>query len=66
MSMKNQLAKKAAKLDALSPLQTLSRGYSIPTTEDGSVIRSAKELTENMEFTLRLKDGSRNCMVKGE
>lgn len=66
MSMKNQLAEKAAKLDALSPLQTLSRGYSIPTTEDGSVIRSAKELTENMEFTLRLKDGSRNCMVKGE
>lgn len=66
MSMKNQLAEKAAKLDALSPLQTLSRGYSIPTTEDGSVIRSAEELTEGMEFTLRLKDGSRNCMVKGE
>lgn len=66
MSMKNQLAEKAAKLDALSPLQTLSRGYSIPTTEDGSVIRSAEELTEGMEFTLRLKDGSRNCIVKGE
>lgn len=66
MSMRNQLAEKAAKLDALSPLQTLSRGYSIPTTEDGSVIRSAEELTEGMEFTLRLKDGSRNCMVKGE
>lgn len=66
MSMKNQLAEKAAKLDALSPLQTLSRGYSIPTTEDGSVIRSAEELTEGMEFTLRLKDGSKNCMVKGE
>lgn len=66
MSMKNQLAERAAKLDALSPLQTLSRGYSIPTTEDGSVIRSAEELTEGMEFTLRLKDGSRNCMVKGE
>lgn len=66
MSMRNQLAEKAAKLDALSPLQTLSRGYSIPTTEDGSVIRSAEELTEGMEFTLRLKDGRRNCMVKGE
>ena len=66
MTLKRQFAEQTAKLDALSPLQTLSRGYSIPTTEDGTVIRSAKEMKKGMEFTLRLKDGSRECVVKGE
>lgn len=66
MTLKRQFAEQTAKLDALSPLQTLSRGYSIPTTEDGTVIRSAEEMKKGMEFTLRLKDGSRECIVKGE
>lgn len=66
MILKRQFAEQTAKLDALSPLQTLSRGYSIPTTEDGTVIRSAEEMKKGMEFTLRLKDGSRECVVKGE
>lgn len=65
MTLKRQFAEQTAKLDALSPLQTLSRGYSIPTTEDGTVIRSAEEMKKGMEFTLRLKDGSRECVVKG-
>lgn len=66
MTLKRQLAQQAAKLDALSPLQTLSRGYSIPTSENGTVIRSVNEMKKGMEFTLRLKDGSRECVVKGE
>lgn len=66
MSMRNKLGEGAAKLDALSPLQTLSRGYSIPTKENGSVIRSVKDMKDGDEFTLRLKDGSRDCIVKGE
>jgi exodeoxyribonuclease VII large subunit len=66
MTLKRQLASNAAKLDALSPLQTLARGYSIPTTEDGTVIRSVGEMKSGMEFTLRLKDGNADCIVKGE
>ena len=66
MSLRRQLAERAAKLDALSPLQTLSRGYSIPTKEDGTVIRSANDMEKGMEFTLRMKDGQTNCVVKGE
>ena len=66
MTLRKQFSEQTAKLDALSPLQTLSRGYSIPTTEDGTVIRSAEEMKKGMEFTLRLKDGSRECIVKGE
>lgn len=66
MSLKRELAQRAAKLDALSPLQTLSRGYSIPTKEDGTVIRSVKDMKSGTEFTLRLKDGSTDCIVKGD
>ena len=67
MSLRRQLAEQAAKLDDLrSPLQTLSRGYSIPTKEDGTVIRSANDMEKGMEFTLRMKDGQTNCVVKGE
>lgn len=65
MHLKRELSSAAAKLDALSPLQTLARGYSIPTTEDGTVIRSAKEMKGGTEFTLRMKDGSTDCIVKG-
>ncbi len=64
MALKRQLAAAASKLDALSPLQTLARGYSIPTTDDGTVIRSVSDMKEGTEFTLRLKDGSCGCVVK--
>lgn len=58
------LGENAGKLDALSPLQTLSRGYAIPVQEDGTVIRSAKKMKSGMEFTLMLKDGNTDCTVK--
>lgn len=54
----------AGKLDALSPLQTLARGYAIPVKEDGSVIRSVKNMKSGDEFALKLKDGSADCVVK--
>ena len=64
LGLRRQFAEATAKLDALSPLQTLSRGYSIPTKDDGTVIRSAKEMKSGDEFTLRMKDGQTECVVK--
>lgn len=58
------LGETAGKLDALSPLQTLSRGYAIPVKDDGTVIRSAKTMKTGDEFTLKLKDGDADCVVK--
>lgn len=60
---KERLAKACAKLDALSPLQVMARGYAIASKEDGSVIRSAKELCADDEFRLRFSDGEKNCRV---
>lgn len=62
---KEKLGSVAAKLDAMSPLKVMARGYAIPMDFDGNVIRSKKELTPGMEFNLKLSDGDKECIVKG-
>jgi exodeoxyribonuclease VII large subunit len=47
----------AAKLDALSPLRVLARGYSVARAEDGQVLRRTEEFTAGRRFTLRVSDG---------
>ena len=50
------------KLDTLSPLKTLTRGYCIAET-DGKVITSAKTLKKNMEIDIRFQDGNVNAKI---
>ena len=54
----------AAKLDALSPLAVMARGYSIATS-GGAVLRSAAALAAGDEVELRFRDGSATCEVTG-
>lgn len=54
----------AGKIDAMSPLKVLSRGYSIPVSDDGAVIRSSADMTSGREFTLKMTDGDAECIVK--
>ena len=56
--------KHVAKLDALSPLGVMARGYAIASEEDGTVIRTVKNMTPGKEFSLRLADGECDCVVK--
>lgn len=53
-----------AKLDALSPLKVLSRGFALATDTEGSVVRSVKSLSAGDRLTLRLADGGAECMVQ--
>ena len=53
-----------AKLDALSPLKTLLRGYSIATDKDGTVLRDKEDFKSNQEFILKLRNGEVDCLVK--
>lgn len=53
-----------AKLDAMSPLSVLARGYAIPMDKDGAIIKSARKLKQGAEFSLKLKDGTKDCVVK--
>lgn len=61
---KRKITECYAKLDALSPLKTLTRGYSIPIDESGRVLRSKDDFTKNMEFTLKIHNGDIDCIVK--
>ncbi|HEX3027662.1 MAG TPA: exodeoxyribonuclease VII large subunit [Clostridia bacterium] len=55
----------AAKLDALSPLKVLSRGYSIAYDRRGDILSSVKGLLPDDEIDLRLSDGTAKCKVSG-
>ncbi|MGN1297175.1 MAG: exodeoxyribonuclease VII large subunit [Clostridia bacterium] len=52
-----------AKLDALSPLKTLYRGYSI-TEKNGKIVKSKEELNTGDLVEIRLVDGKKQAMVK--
>lgn len=64
-AMQQQLSEKqrqyvqlAAKLDAMSPLKVLSRGYSVARKQDGTILQSAKQIRPQERFTLQLFEGS--------
>jgi exodeoxyribonuclease VII large subunit len=46
-----------AALDALSPLAVLARGYAMPRSEDGRVLRKVADFVPGSLFTLRVSDG---------
>ncbi|MBQ9169000.1 MAG: hypothetical protein IJX67_11420, partial [Oscillospiraceae bacterium] len=46
-----------AKLDAMSPLKVLTRGYAMAQADDGSVIRSVSQVTGGDQVTVSLSDG---------
>lgn len=52
-----------AKLDAMSPLKVLSRGYSMAQRADGKVIRSIDEVVVGDSIHLTLGDGSLQATV---
>ena len=50
--------KLTAKMDAMSPLKVLTRGYAIAEKTDGTVIKSVNDINRGESFHVRLKDGS--------
>jgi exodeoxyribonuclease VII, large subunit len=61
---KTSFVKETAKLDSLSPLKTLTRGYSIVTKqESGKVIKSVDDLNPGEKVNLRLSDGQKTATI---
>ena len=53
----------AAKLDAMSPLKVLTRGYSLTTLENGAVLRSVKLAEAGRKIGIRLADGDLSAVI---
>lgn len=59
---RNNLLANASKLDSLSPLKVLSRGYAFATI-DNKVIKKIDDVKENENIKLSVSDGNINALV---
>ena len=60
---KTKMIELITKLDTLSPLKTLARGYSLTTNCEGKIINSVKGVKKDDELIIRFQDGSSNVKV---
>lgn len=61
-SKSKMLAVNIAKLDALSPLKVMTRGYAIAQIK-GEILKSIDNAKTGDEVTIKLSDGTLECMV---
>ncbi len=52
-----------SKLDAMSPLKVLTRGYSMAQTEDGTLLRSVSQVELGQRISVSLSDGRISATV---
>jgi len=60
-----RLAAAGGRLDALSPLGVLSRGFAVPRDATGRVLRRTADFRAGERFALRVVDGTVNARVEG-
>lgn len=61
---KARLTEVAGKMDVLSPLATLGRGYALPQNASGRILRTVEAFEKGDRFSLRVSDGSVPCEVR--
>ena len=59
---KNKYIELVTKLDSISPLKTLTRGYSL-TEKDGQIIKSASQIDKGDIIIIKFSDGEKNAKV---
>ena len=62
---RTRLLRLADKLEALSPLAALKRGYAVAQDEEGRVLRQVDDFDRAERFRLRVVDGRVDCRVEG-
>lgn len=60
---KQRYIAQVSKLEAMSPLKVLTRGYSMAQTEKGEVVRSVDQVDLGERIRIRLSDGSLSATV---
>ena len=61
---KMKIASLMGKLDALSPLKVMHRGFSLTEDSEGNVVRSVTQLSQGQAVSLRFGDGKAACKVE--
>ncbi len=62
---RTELARLTSRLDAMSPLKVLGRGYAIVTTARGSAVRSAAEVAPGDRVHVRVAEGALEAEILG-
>jgi exodeoxyribonuclease VII large subunit len=65
-SKRARLSEIAGKMNVLSPLATLHRGYALPQDDQGKILRRVQAFEAGDQFDLRVTDGSVPCEVRDE
>ena len=60
---KQRFYTQAAKLEAMSPLKVLLRGYAMVQDESGQVVRSVSQVKENDRISISVSDGTIQAVV---
>ena len=60
---RQQFVAYTAKLDALSPLKVLTRGYAMVQNSEGSVVRSVGQVKTGENINIRVQDGSITAII---
>ena len=65
LTAKQRLGESAAKLEALSPLAVLARGYGVMSGENGKIIGSVKQLNTGDNVSFIMSDGTASAQILG-
>ena len=63
LSLRGRFGETAAKLEAMSPLAILKRGYAVALSSGGDAVRSVNAVCEGDALTVRLADGEAETRV---
>jgi len=61
---KNKLALQVSRLNDLSPLATLGRGYAICRDKKGKIVNRTEQIINHQQIEIILQDGLVNCIVE--
>ena len=63
-SRRHRLSALSGRLNALSPLATMQRGYAVASDANGRTLASASDFEAGQAFTLRVRDGVVGAVVR--
>ncbi|GGE53868.1 exodeoxyribonuclease VII large subunit [Priestia taiwanensis] len=60
-----QFSSAVSRLEVLNPLHIMNRGYSVAYNEEGSVVKSVKDIRLGESLKVQMQDGHVDCHVQG-